>query len=211
MSAASDGISREDQSETKSDNAGGATGGAASDQSQADNASSDAAAGNTGQDNVSSGAGLADSRPTPETIYSAAVTKQFSKDSKQNRKHRGYLFFSFICVSIGICVSVLHIAYTIVSKIDINRVFDPSAKVNWLLLIPLDVIILTMCGMFLTIFVTLVRFVETGRPRESVKGNAAPITASKPAADVVKSFTELLSAFAGLAKSIKECIKSAKP
>lgn len=211
MSTASDGTSREDQSEAKPDNAGGAAESALSDQSQTDNASSDAAAGNTGQDNASSGEGLAGARTTPEINYNAAVTKQLSKDSKQNRKHREFLFFSFICVSIGICISVLHISYIIFSKIDINKIFDQNTKINWLLLLPLDVIILTMCGMFLTIFITLVRFVETGRPGESAKGNALPINAAKPASDVVKSFSELLSALSGLAKSIKDCIKSAKP
>lgn len=175
---------------------------------------SDAGIGNVGKDSSSSNnngkeGNLGSAKPTAQTQFDARVTKEYAKNCKQDRKHRNWLFFSFMILAGIISVTIIHVAYSIFDGININNIM--SEELKWKPLIPLDAIVITLAAMFLTIFITLVRFVETGRPKDNSNNQTTTTDPKKDETSVIKAFTDLVNSLGALARAIKGAIKTTKP
>jgi len=164
----------------------------------APNAGEDAPFNSQGQTGASPPGLNVTATPTSEDRYNAALIKELKKKSKQSRNHRQWLFFSFGCLSIATILSILCCA---VSYLHDAKIQD-YAK-NWQAMLAIDAIFIMLCFIFITIFITLVKFVQNSDVESKEKTEKLP---SSPT-EVMASLTSFLTAAKDLLKALRGMIK----
>lgn len=185
--------------------------GATSTETGAENLNSDAAANNVGTGEQPSSPPLGGAETNNDSEFAKEVIKQYSEDAQQNRKFRYWVVLSSIIMSsftlIFIFISIGRVFYCI----DIDKILTGTENIKLLSLVPIDFLMLTTVIIFITIFVAVVRFVEPRKPKDTPTNPVSVVGMTKPATDVTKSFSDLVTALASLAKSLKDTVKAAKP